>query len=208
MRAALGPDAELEGRHTAWPIPAGIDRATLAEGRTLFVGDAAMATDVMTGEGIGQALLTGRLAAEAIIAAGALDPAGAARRYTDDVRHHLVADHRMSVALGRVLAHERGARGAVGLLARSGGWGRRNFARWMFEDEPRGRRRHPVALAPPGAVPPRPVRHRLTAPAPDPHRAAGMRRRRTRPVLIRRAGRRPARGTCPCRRRRAARRRT
>ncbi|MET0459471.1 MAG: NAD(P)/FAD-dependent oxidoreductase [Ilumatobacteraceae bacterium] len=137
VRAALGPHAELEGRHTAWPIPAGIDRATLAEGRTLFVGDAAMATDVMTGEGIGQALLTGRLAAEAILRAGALDPAAAARSYTDDVRHHLVADHRMSVALGRVLAHERGARGAVGLLARSGGWGRRNFARWMFEDEPR-----------------------------------------------------------------------
>jgi geranylgeranyl reductase family protein len=137
VRAALGPDAELEGRHTAWPIPAGVDRATLAEGRTLFVGDAAMATDVMTGEGIGQALLTGRLAAEAIAAAGALDPAGAARRYADDVRRHLVADHRMSVALGRVLAHERGARGAVGLLAHSGSWGRRNFARWMFEDEPR-----------------------------------------------------------------------
>ena len=34
-------------------------------GRTLFVGDAATATDPMTGEGIGQALLTGVLAAEA-----------------------------------------------------------------------------------------------------------------------------------------------
>ncbi len=109
----------------------------------LFAGDAAMATDVMTGEGIGQALLTGRLAAEAIVAAGALDAAAARRRYTSAVRHHLVADHRMSVALGRVLAHERGARGAIRILARSGEWGRRNFARWMFEDEPRA-----VALTP------------------------------------------------------------
>ena len=29
VAAALGPDAELEDRHTAWPIPAGIDRAAL-----------------------------------------------------------------------------------------------------------------------------------------------------------------------------------
>jgi len=55
---ALGPDFELEDRHLAWPIPAKIDQATLSSGRVLFTGDAAMATDVMTGEGIGQALLT------------------------------------------------------------------------------------------------------------------------------------------------------
>jgi flavin-dependent dehydrogenase len=52
---ALGAGFELEDRHTAWPIPAGIDRATLTAGRVCFVGDAAMATDTMTGEGIGQA---------------------------------------------------------------------------------------------------------------------------------------------------------
>src|ERR1700694_4109679 len=67
---ALGAGFELEDRHTAWPIPAGIDRATLTAGRVCFVGDAAMAADTMTGEGIGQALLTARLAAEAIIAQG------------------------------------------------------------------------------------------------------------------------------------------
>jgi menaquinone-9 beta-reductase len=50
---------EVEDRHTAWPIPARVDEATLTAGRVLFTGDAAMATDVMTGEGIGQALLTG-----------------------------------------------------------------------------------------------------------------------------------------------------
>jgi flavin-dependent dehydrogenase len=50
---ALGPDFELEGRHTAWPIPARIDSIPLHSGRVLFVGDAAAATDVMTGEGIG-----------------------------------------------------------------------------------------------------------------------------------------------------------
>ena len=74
-----GPTPTLEDRHTAWPIPARIDRAPLARGRVLLTGDAAMASDVMTGEGIGQALLTGRLAAEAIIAAGADQPDRVAR---------------------------------------------------------------------------------------------------------------------------------
>lgn len=134
---ALGPDAEMEDRHTAWPIPAGIDRAVLTTRRIIFVGDAALATDVMTGEGIGQALMTGRLAAEAISAAGALQPEAACASYEHEVRHHLVADHKMSAALGRVLASERGARGAIRVVGASGVWGRRNFARWMFEDEPR-----------------------------------------------------------------------
>ena len=77
ITAALGPGFVLEDRHTAWPIPARVDDVTLSHGRTLFVGDAAAATDVMTGEGIGQALLSGRLAAEAILAAGTDDPATA-----------------------------------------------------------------------------------------------------------------------------------
>jgi geranylgeranyl reductase family protein len=136
IAAALGPEVEFEGRHTAWPIPAGIDRATLATGRVLFVGDAAMATDTMTGEGIGQALLTGRLAAEALTAAGAIHPELARRRYERTVRHHLLADHRMSHALSRVLASDRGARGALRIVDLND-WTRRNFARWMFEDEPR-----------------------------------------------------------------------
>ena len=133
---ALGGDIELEDRPTAWPIPAGIDRAVLSSGRTLFVGDAARATDTMTGEGIGQAVLTGRLAAEALIAAGAMRPEIARQRYQADVRHHLLADHKMSAALTRALAHPRGARGAIRLVGASA-WGSRNFARWMFEDEPR-----------------------------------------------------------------------
>jgi geranylgeranyl reductase family protein len=70
LRAVLGPDARPEAPHRAWPIPARIDEAVLAGGRTLFVGDAAAATDPLTGEGIGQALLTGVLAAEAIDAHG------------------------------------------------------------------------------------------------------------------------------------------
>ena len=108
----------------------------MTSGRVCFVGDAAMATDTMTGEGIGQAVLTARLAAEAIIAGGALDAVEVAARYRSTVRHHLLADHKMSALLSKVLSHELGARGAIRLLA-SSDWSRRNFARWMFEDEPR-----------------------------------------------------------------------
>jgi geranylgeranyl reductase family protein len=151
---ALGPDYELEDRHTAWPIPAGIDRAVLSSGRVLFVGDAARATDVMTGEGIGQAVLTGRLAAEAIVEVGALQPEVARVRYETEVRHHLLADHKMSVVLSKALAHRRGARGAIRLIG-TNAWTRRNFARWMFEDEPRAllltpRRWHRHLLRRPG----------------------------------------------------------
>jgi menaquinone-9 beta-reductase len=136
IAAALGPNATLEDRYTAWPIPAGIDRAVLAHERTLFVGDAAMATDVMTGEGIGQAVLTGRLAAEAILDGQALDATRTRQHYQRAVHHHLHADHRMSARLSGILASERGARGALKLVD-SNDWTRRNFARWMFEDEPR-----------------------------------------------------------------------
>ena len=136
IRQALGPDAVLEGRHTAWPIPASIDRAVLSHGRVLFVGDAAAATDALTGEGIGQALLTGRLASEAIVHGGPLAPVLTRETYEAAVRNHLFADHRVSVALSKILARSWGARGAVRVVG-TNGWTRRNFARWMFEDEPR-----------------------------------------------------------------------
>jgi geranylgeranyl reductase family protein len=138
---ALGSGAVPEGRHTAWPIPARVDEIVLSSPGVLFVGDAAAATDVLTGEGIGQALLTGRLAAEAIMTGGG--PAAIADRYRHEVRAELAADHAMSRRLGRVLGSRRGAEAALGIVARSGSWGRRNFARWMFEDEPRA-----IALTP------------------------------------------------------------
>ncbi|MCB1001835.1 MAG: hypothetical protein KDB40_21265, partial [Acidimicrobiales bacterium] len=108
-----------------------------------------------TGEGIGQAVLTGRLAAEALLAAGALEPHVARAHYEHAVRHHLLADHRMSHVLSKALAHERGARGAIRLIGTSD-WTRRNFARWMFEDEPRAvlltpSRWHRALLRRPGA---------------------------------------------------------
>jgi geranylgeranyl reductase family protein len=136
VRNALGPQARLVGMHKAWPIPARIDRAVLGRGRVLFVGDAACATDVLTGEGIGQALLTGVLAARAITAEASIGPAAVQQQYHRDVRQELVPDHRMSMALGQVLRSSLGARAAV-RVAGASPWTRENFARWLFEDEPR-----------------------------------------------------------------------
>jgi geranylgeranyl reductase family protein len=135
VREFLGPDAEPLAPHKAWPIPARIESASLtaAGGRALFVGDAAMATDPMTGEGIGQALLTGRLAGEAIVRAG---QDGAGPVYERAARRELVADAGMSRLLIRALKHRKGARAAVRVAGMTG-WTRRNFGRWLFEDYPR-----------------------------------------------------------------------
>jgi menaquinone-9 beta-reductase len=153
LRAVLGDDAEPEGVHKAWPIPADIAGAPLTGRRTLLAGDAATATDPMTGEGIGQALLTGLLAADAITSGGSGDAVTA--RYRRSVRRALVADHRMSLLLVRALKHRKGARIGVRVAGMSG-WTRRNFGRWLFEDYPRAvlltpRRWHRGMLAGPGA---------------------------------------------------------
>ncbi len=136
IRSVLGTDAVAEAPHKAWPIPARIGSLPLHKDRALFVGDAAGATDRLTGEGIGQALLTGVLAAEAILEQGTHDPVALGAAYERAVSRHLVADHRMSVALGKILEHSNGARGAI-RVAGSTAWTRQNFARWLFEDEPR-----------------------------------------------------------------------
>lgn len=150
----LGPDARPEAPHRAWPIPARIDQVQLCTARTLFVGDAAAATDPMTGEGIGQALLTGQLAARAI-GEGGLDAAAVTERYRRLAIDALLADHRMSMLLIRALRHRKGARAAVRVAGLTD-WTRRNFARWLFEDYPRAvlvtpRRWHRGMLAGPGA---------------------------------------------------------
>ncbi len=157
IASVLGPDAQPESPHKAWPIPARIDSTTLtaAGGRVLFVGDAARATDPMTGEGIGQALETGMLAADAVLAAGSHDPMRAASAYEQAVHSTLAVDHKLAALLSRALRHRKGARFAV-RVAGSSDWTRRNFGRWLFEDYPRAvlatpARWHPGMLTGPGA---------------------------------------------------------
>jgi flavin-dependent dehydrogenase len=153
VRALLGPDAAPDAPHKAWPIPARIGGVALTDGRVLFVGDAAAACDPLTGEGIGQALATGRWAAEAI--AFAAQPAAVTVHYEARVARELAVDHRLAGALGRVLAHRWVAR--LSLAATDvNDWTRRNFGRWLFEDYPRAvlatpARWHRGMLSEPGA---------------------------------------------------------
>jgi geranylgeranyl reductase family protein len=134
MIHALGAGATPEAPHRAWPIPARIDSIALTASRTMFVGDAVAATDVMTGEGIAQAMLTGMLAAQAVI--DGRDDGDVLARYERAVKRALFADHRMSARLQSVIARPRALDMAV-RIAGSTNWTRRNFARWLFEDYPR-----------------------------------------------------------------------
>lgn len=133
VRTVLGPDAVPEATHRAWPIPASFEYDALADGRVLYVGDAANVVDPLTGEGIAQAIETAVLAIDAV-AAG--DPAGAGPRYKQGVRRALGRDLRFAAALQRILRSRKGARGAV-RVAGMNPWTRRHFARWMFETYPR-----------------------------------------------------------------------
>ena len=149
VREALGATAVIDDKVSAWPIPARVTSATLSMDNVLFVGDAASATDVLTGEGIGQALLSGMLSGSA---AASSTPS---RTYEREMRKHFFADHRMSQLLGRILSSERLARGALRIID-GGNWRKRKFVRWMFEDEPRAsaftpRRWHRGYLSSPGA---------------------------------------------------------
>ena len=131
VREFLGSSAVGEGSHKAWPIPARVGRTPLVGPGVMFVGDAAAVTDPMTGEGIGQAILTGRFAAESI-----LDGRSPTDTYRKRVRAELVADDRMARLLIPLLARRRVADAVLRITATSA-WTRRNFARWMFEDYPR-----------------------------------------------------------------------
>ncbi|MGH1490734.1 MAG: NAD(P)/FAD-dependent oxidoreductase [Acidimicrobiales bacterium] len=154
---ALGPTATPEDSHRAWPIPARLGKLPFSNGRVLFVGDALAAADPMTGEGIGQALETGRAAAVSIAESGSgnsgsddrssddsgSDDSGSdefAQRvrsgYEDELRRGMMRDHRLAGALSSVLASKGGIEASV-TIAGASNWTRSNFARWLFEDYPR-----------------------------------------------------------------------
>ncbi len=145
IRAVIGPDAEPEEPHRAWPIPARVGRLPLTLGRTLFVGDAAAAADPMTGEGIAQALFTGMAAARSIARFSA--PEQVRRHYERHVHDELAIDHRLARVLGGVLHTPLGARGAVRVAGLSP-WTRRHFAAVALRGLPPCGGGDPVALAP------------------------------------------------------------
>ncbi|MHB1911293.1 MAG: NAD(P)/FAD-dependent oxidoreductase, partial [Acidimicrobiales bacterium] len=105
IRAVLGP-ARPEGTVRAWPIPASPDPSLLGGGggRILFIGDAARVADPMTGEGIAQAIESGRAAARAVLDGRATRPESVLAAYTQSMRP-LHLDNRWAGRLSGVLAH-------------------------------------------------------------------------------------------------------
>jgi geranylgeranyl reductase family protein len=135
LTSLLGADAHLEGSVRAWPIPTGVRRADCAEwdGTILFLGDAAGTADPFTGEGIAQALESGVLAAESVIAGGV---AGAADRYVALLGHALFTEQVMARLARSLISSPLGARAAL----RGTALGPRVAAivgRWLYEEYPR-----------------------------------------------------------------------
>jgi flavin-dependent dehydrogenase len=128
----VGPDSE-DARVRAWPIPSDPDLTFVGSGRCLLVGDAARLVDPMTGEGIGQALISSRLAAR-VIATG--DTSDAAARYRRALDLELGRDLRFARWMLRIMKRRRGVEWGFKVAAFND-WTRRNVARWMYEDYPR-----------------------------------------------------------------------
>ncbi len=125
--ASAGLDPLMAGRTLGGWIKMGMVGTRPAQGRTLLVGDAAGLVNPLQGEGIAQALASGRAAAEAVLAAGAAGAAGLyradiARRYapfaatTAPVTGWMVTHPRAVARLSRALT----APGVGRLVA--GGW--------------------------------------------------------------------------------------
>lgn len=134
IRGALGANAVAAEQRRAWPIPARIGAARLSAHRTLFVGDAATACDPLTGEGIGQALLTGIIAGEAI--ASQPNPARIEACFNTRVQESLTVDMNLAGNVAKTISSPLRAEFFIS-MAGLNSFTRNNFARWLFEDYPR-----------------------------------------------------------------------
>src|SRR5262245_52775530 len=93
---------------TPFLIPIGGPLKTTARGRVLLAGDAGGFVNGFSAEGIYYAMVTGELAAEAVLAAragGVIDPARARRNYVRAWRREIGAELRDSVLIQKYLLH-------------------------------------------------------------------------------------------------------
>lgn len=127
VQAFLSATPTNPTRTVVWPIPTELERRNLigGAGRVLFAGDAAGATDPMTGEGIAEALQTGVLAAEALVA----NRPGA---YVSSAGRALVWRHRRRQLCSNLLRSRLLAAAGLSVVDQSA-WTRRQFTRWIFE---------------------------------------------------------------------------
>ena len=107
LRARGLMDGESQRRHfTPFLIPIGGPLRRTAGGRVLLAGDAGGFVNGFSAEGIYYAMVTGELAARAILAArrgGVVDPAAARRRYVRMWKHEIGAELRDSVLIQKHL---------------------------------------------------------------------------------------------------------
>ncbi len=101
----LGLEAAESVERHGWMIPVRPPAQGVARGRVLLVGDAAGLADPLTGEGIGNALRSGRLAARALLAAG--DPARVRAHYERELEREILRELRLAARLARLLYAER-----------------------------------------------------------------------------------------------------
>lgn len=105
------------GRTRGHHLALATGRTEVASGGVLRVGDAANLTDPITGEGIANAVLSGRLAAQAID--GARDPTHAQRRWQRSYEARILPELLAALRLQRLLAGTRRKNLAMWLLQRS-----------------------------------------------------------------------------------------
>jgi geranylgeranyl reductase family protein len=120
------PTLPLPRRLGGW-LKMGMVGTAPAAGRVLLVGDAAGLVNPLQGEGIAQAMTSGRAAAEAVLGS----PGSAAARYRDDLARAHLPYQRITAAGHAALVARPRAVAAVGRLltapvignALAGGWG-------------------------------------------------------------------------------------
>lgn len=113
----LGLGRPLREEKHGYLIPCVPRRGLFGTPRVLLTGDAAGLADPVTAEGITAGILSGQLAAQAIVAGGG-DPAAAARVYRAMLEEKLLRDLRVARWLARVLYDWPRLR--AGLLSRHG----------------------------------------------------------------------------------------
>jgi len=79
-----------------WGLPLGSRRLPLVHGRTLLTGDAASLIDPFTGEGIGNAVLSGRMAAEAIVKSIEYDSDSRLQLYEEQLYDEILKELKLS----------------------------------------------------------------------------------------------------------------
>jgi len=138
----------LPRRLGGW-LKMGMVGTTPASGRVLLVGDAAGLVNPLQGEGIAQALSSGRAAAEAILGS----PGRAAARYRDELARAHLPYQRITAAGHAALVGRPAAVSAVGRLLTAptvgrvlaGGWG--IFWNELLDGAPPGRARTVAAAS-------------------------------------------------------------